>query len=161
MNTYNGIENKRLRRAFVILRWSTRILALLLFVLLTFLFLGQQGWKLIGQCIMSPLRAQSLMTFALFFIAAPGLLIGWKREGLGSVMIVGGMALFYGINAAAVGRFPSGWVFPLLYVPGVLYGICGVADRLSRKREPLPQYREPDVIIRPAGASPKGGRSLD
>ena len=55
-----------------------------------------------------------------FLVALTGMLVLWRWELVGGVMVVAGMVGFYAINFAATGRSPGGWVFPICFVPGIL-----------------------------------------
>ena len=99
------------------IRWAARILSLMLWGLI-FTFIIGEGSSLVGI-----FRAEPLLTTCLS-ITLVGLIVGWKREGLGGLMIMDGMALFYLANFLSSGRFPGGWVFPIFYLPGVLFLLC-------------------------------------
>jgi len=70
-----------------------------------------------------------------FFVTRLGLLLGWRWEGLGGGLVVGGMAVFYLVHFAQTGfgQFPRGFAFPLIALPGVLFLVC----RLARPKAPL------------------------
>jgi hypothetical protein len=57
-------------------------------------------------------------------ISVLGVLAGWSSEFLGGTLNIAGLLAFYLLNFAIVGRFPSGVLFPMLIVPGVLYITC-------------------------------------
>jgi len=59
-----------------------------------------------------------------FFAAWLGMLVLWRREGIGGGMVLCGLGTFYAVEWIGSGRFPGGWVFPLMYLPGVLALIC-------------------------------------
>jgi len=105
----------------LIIRWIARILGI--FILGIFLLF------LIGDGGMNPLRlsvTELLMTICLLIFMV-GILVAWKQEGVGGAMMIGGMILFYLINFIGSAKFPGGWVFPLMFVPGILYLICWFA----------------------------------
>jgi len=52
------------------------------------------------------------------------MLVLWRREGIGGGMVLCGLGTFYAVEWIGSGRFPGGWVFPLMYLPGVLALIC-------------------------------------
>jgi len=109
------------------LRWCTRILGVLV-VGLFLLFIAGDGFD--------PLKLTSFeipLVLALF-IALTGMLLLWRRELLGGVMVIGGMISFYSINFVASGRLPSGFVFPVCFVPGILAVVCWWTARKSRSQ---------------------------
>ena len=98
------------------LKWIARLTALLLALIILVIFIGElaseefQGFSL----------RESLMMLA-FFTVWLGYLIGWKLERPGGVMILAGIAAFYLLDYLFSGSFPSGPVFPLMGIPGILY----------------------------------------
>ena len=67
------------------------------------------------------------------FLAIAVMLIGfaltWWHDLAGAVVSLVGISAFYALEFAANGHAPSGWLFPLCFVPGVL----GVVSWLSRR----------------------------
>ncbi len=55
-----------------------------------------------------------------------GLVIGWKWELGGGLLIVGGMAAFYLLDYLFSGMFPRGAYFLIFALPGVLFLYCGL-----------------------------------
>jgi hypothetical protein len=107
--------NTEIKKFNVIIRWSARIISVLLFGL-AMLFLFGEGMPNIFK--LKP--TEMYMFFALFVLLA-GLLAGWKCELTGGLLSTGGVLAFYIINFIGSGRFPSDWVFPLFFIPGILY----------------------------------------
>jgi hypothetical protein len=68
-------------------------------------------------------RSEMLM-FSALFVALAGLVIAWRHEGLGGAMSVAGVMAFYLLNFAARGRFPGGFFFPMMFLPGLLFLAC-------------------------------------
>jgi hypothetical protein len=62
---------------------------------------------------------------ALLLMAA-GLLYTWRNNLVGGVISITGAAVFYLMNFTKAGNFPSGWVFPVCFVPGLLAVIAGL-----------------------------------
>jgi len=60
----------------------------------------------------------------MFAISSGWIILAWKKEGLGGAMMVAGMIRFYSINFIGSGKFPDGWIFPIPYMPGILFLIC-------------------------------------
>lgn len=103
-------------------RWVARILGVLLVGLFVVFAIGQglQPLKLPG-------AEFGLMSVLL--VALSGMLVAWRRELLGGLMIVAGMTAFYLINFTVSGQLPGGWVFPLCFVPGILALVCWLSRR--------------------------------
>lgn len=103
-------------------RWFTRILGLLIVGLVLMFAIGEgfNPMKLNG--------TERAMSVA-FFTALAGMVVLWRSNGIGGTLVLGGMLTFYGINFAVSGRFPSGWVFPLCFLPGILALVCWSHDK--------------------------------
>jgi len=82
------------------------------------------------------LRLPELILFVPLFLAWLGLLLGWRREGLGGTLVVFGIAAFYLIHFALTGfgHFPLGWAFPGIAVPGLVFLLCWFLRRNSAGR---------------------------
>lgn len=111
------------QRLVSVTRWTARVLGTLLFGLILVFLIGEG---------MPPIdfSVTGAMSIA-FVIAWLGLAVLWRWEGIGGLMVVGGMVAFYALNFADSGKFPSGWVFPLFCLPGIL-------TLFSRWRRPRP-----------------------
>ena len=112
-------------RIATVVRWSARLLGVFL--------LGFFLLFLIGEGPPNPLT----LTWAerLLFLSRMSALVGfvvlWLRDLTGGLLVTGGMIAFYVINYLASGRFPSGWVFPMFFAPGIL---SLVSWKLARHR---------------------------
>lgn len=71
---------------------------------------------------------EGLMALYLLSVLA-GIFLAWGKKGLGGAMMVGVMILFYSINFIGSGKFPGGWIFPILYISGILFLICWFAAK--------------------------------
>lgn len=98
----------------LILRWSARITGLLLVGLVLFFVIGYGGAPNVFR---QPLATQ-VEIFAMVVVLA-GFLVGWRWEGVGGVMAVGGCVAFLVAELAANGK-PPGGALPLFAVPGIL-----------------------------------------
>lgn len=96
-----------------ILRWIARIMGLTLAVIVG-LFAVCAGFD--------PRQLNfttCVMTMA-FFGAVVGMLVLWRWERIGGLIVLVGMASFYAINFVAARKWPGGWVLPLCFLPGIL-----------------------------------------
>jgi hypothetical protein len=63
-----------------------------------------------------------------------GLVVAWRWEVAGGTMASAGILLFSGMEFAMRGRFPTGWMFPLMLLPGSLFLVSGLLKkRVSSK----------------------------
>ena len=53
-----------------------------------------------------------------------GLILAWRREGLGGGITVGSLVAFYLLHAAITGVFPQGWAWFAFAAPGFLFLWC-------------------------------------
>ena len=86
------------------------------------------------------LQLPELILFVPLFLAWLGLWLGWRWEGLGGALVVVGMAGFYLTHFALTGfgRFPRGWAFPAIAVPGLLFLLCWFLRRKGAGRSNWP-----------------------
>jgi hypothetical protein len=113
------------RLHMIAVRWISRILGLLLVVLCLVLMIGQQ-FNPLG------LKGHEIAQAASLLVALVGMILLWRRQLLGGALVVAGMGLFYAINFAASGRLPTGYVFPLCFLPGILALVEGWSAAHSR-----------------------------
>ncbi len=55
-----------------------------------------------------------------------GMILAWRREGLGASITIGCLIVFYVIHYATAGIFPRGWGWLTLAAPGFLFLLCSV-----------------------------------
>jgi hypothetical protein len=109
-----------------VVRWVARFLSAAVAAIVLTMLVGetaQDGWPV--------MTGTEAVMGVLFLVVWSGLIVGWFRERVGSAMIVLGLAGFYLTNYAASGRFPSGFFFLVMLLPGALYLI---SDVLARRR---------------------------
>jgi hypothetical protein len=106
-------------------RWSARVLAALLFLLITMIAIGEGGppnpW---GQ----PWKVN--VELDLMLAIWVGLILAWKWEALGGILMAGGVTAF----CAVEGRLPNG-LFAAILLAGAAFIGCWLAER-SRRAEP-------------------------
>jgi hypothetical protein len=110
----------------VVIRWTARILGILCLGLFLLFLVGEGGFNPFHLTMI-----ELLMTLCLLIVLI-GILVAWKKEGWGGAIMVGSIILFYLINFAGSRKFPGGWVFPVLLVPGVLFLICWFLTKVKQ-----------------------------
>lgn len=112
------------------IRWTGRIVGLLLVALIVVFMVGEGGPPNI---LRQPLSVQLELLAMLLMVI--GFLLGWRWEALGGGLAVGAFALFFGTEIAVNGK-PPGGAIPLFVIPGVLLLISHVLA--GRLRSPTP-----------------------
>ena len=119
MNTTN-----KAKKTICILRWTTRILGILIALLFIVFFLGETDFS-------QPPRVTTAETFMILCIPIMlliGILVAWKREVMGGMIIVMSILLFNIVAMISEG-FSFELEFGVFLSVGLLFIICGVADR--------------------------------
>jgi len=105
-----------------VMQWIARALGSAIFALVMFIFaahLVEDG--LPTAYTLTP--AESWM-FVGMFVMVFGALLGWWRELLAGLMLIGGYVLFVGVQFVRNGTINVGAVIPIFPVIGLLYLIC-------------------------------------
>lgn len=97
----------------IVFRWLARITGLLIVGFISMFLIGE-GFN------PRDLLPIELAIAGSLFAAMLGMLLLWKWEAWGGLMVVFGMTAFYLLNFLAMASFPSGWVLPVCFAPGVL-----------------------------------------
>ena len=102
------------------MRWGARILglAMILLVLLFFIGEGIMGGDMPNLLTMS--LAEDFLFLALLMTLL-GIVVAWRWEGIGGILIVGSVLLFESINAIAIGYWRIGVLDPLFVLVGLLF----------------------------------------
>jgi hypothetical protein len=108
-------------------RWAARMLSLGLIAVFLIFWIAEGELGLVFRSSMM----QCLV------VAVVGLGLGWKWEAVGGGLSLAGVAGFYALNFAQTGRFPGGWVFPLMFVPGILYLIAAGWDIKTKNKNQM------------------------
>ena len=113
-------------RSQLILRWSARATSVLVLGFIAAFLLGSgldtgslqpREWALLG------LLAGTCL----------GLVLAWRWEGWGGALSLVCLGGFHLAEWAATGRWPGGWAFPVLALPGVLFIAARVAGVRTRR----------------------------
>jgi hypothetical protein len=111
-----------------ILRWLARAFSILSVAIL-FVFAFGEGlhlWRF------TPGELLLFVFFPLGFCV--GMVVAWWREALGGGITVASLAAFYLLNRCLSGSFPRGFAFAALALPGLLFLVCGLWTRSTKKR---------------------------
>jgi hypothetical protein len=108
--------------AQTVLRWTARTIGALL-VGLVVLFAVGEGVRL------QDFDAITGSMMVGFLVALAGMLVLWRWELVGGMMVVVGMGGFYAIEYLSSGDLPGGWVLPVCFLPGVLAMASWVVEK--------------------------------
>jgi len=95
--------------------WTARILSFVS-IGVVLLFMVGEGFDYIR------LKLTEWILFLFFpFGISLGMFLSWWREGIGGSITVGSLVMFYVIHFATTGKFPNGWAWLVLTIPGFLF----------------------------------------
>jgi hypothetical protein len=127
------------------LRWTARILGTML-VGLVVLFAVGEGVRL------QDFDAVTGSMMVVFLVALAGMLVLWRWELIGGLMVLVGMGGFYAINYMSSGELPGGWVLPVCFLPGVLSLVSWAVEKAGQ--------RAPGLDTDPESQRESRGRNL-
>jgi hypothetical protein len=113
--------------ALTFLKWAARVLSVLSVGVILLFFVGE-GFDPSGVTLRVWV---ALLLFPVMVVA--GMLIAWRREGLGGVVSIAGLAAFYLYSAVLNGGTPRGLAFLILSAPGFLFLLYALARQLTHK----------------------------
>jgi hypothetical protein len=125
-------------KVLAVLRWVVRVAALACVTMIVMLAVGE-GFM--------PARIAWREWVGLVFFplgVGVGMLLGWWKESLGGAITTFSLIGFYFIYGLLLnGQFPRGWVFLAFSLPGVLFLLLWVLQRLNettneKKGKPRP-----------------------
>ncbi|MEX1378380.1 MAG: hypothetical protein AB1Z23_13020 [Eubacteriales bacterium] len=122
------MSNTKEQKIIAILRWTTRILGLLIVLLFAVFFIGEADFS-------EPIHLTIAEIFLILCIPVTliiGIIIAWKKEILGGIIIVFSILAFNIVSMISEG-FTFELEMGLFLFIGLLYIICGVADRRLQK----------------------------
>jgi hypothetical protein len=111
--------NERNDKLIKALRWTARILAGLSAGLILTIFIGEGIDD--GIEPLFHLTVREKLMFVAFGTVWVGLILGWKSELWGGILILGGTIAFHLLDYAFSGNFPRGPFFLIFASPGVLF----------------------------------------
>jgi hypothetical protein len=112
------------------LRWLARGLSVLAVGLVLLFAIGEE-------LNLARFTARELVLFVFFPIGVClGMVVAWRREGLGGFITVASLAAFYLADRVISPGYPRGFAFLAFASPGFLFLICGLWSRLYLKPPP-------------------------
>ncbi|HLN28130.1 MAG TPA: hypothetical protein VK395_10335 [Gemmataceae bacterium] len=105
------------------LRWTARLLGVVLVGLVLVIFVGEGGFNPFK---LSPLEA---IQMTLFLTTCFGLVVAWRWQVIGGAISTGGMLLFLAVEFWATGGFLKLMVFYLMLLSGILFVVSGFVSR--------------------------------
>jgi hypothetical protein len=64
-----------------------------------------------------------------------GLIIAWWKEGVGGIITVGSLLIFYGFHLATAGMLPKGLAWVVFAAPGFLFLLSWYWSRAANRRD--------------------------
>jgi glucose-6-phosphate-specific signal transduction histidine kinase len=58
-----------------------------------------------------------------------GLIIAWRKEGLGAIIVIASLIAFYITSIVTAAAFPKGWAWEVFAAPGFLFALCWYRSR--------------------------------
>ncbi|MBI5387626.1 MAG: hypothetical protein HZA90_23450 [Verrucomicrobia bacterium] len=109
-----------------VVRWIARLLGLASIGILAMFMIGE-GYNPFT------MKARDAMMTVFFPLGVVfGLILGWRREFLGGLIAVLGLATFYALHFVESGRFPRGWAFLIFASPAFLLLLSAALNRIRR-----------------------------
>ena len=110
-----------------VIRWVSRILGGLLAALVLFIFVGEiLSGEGPGNPFKHPLPVQ--LGFVGMLAMWVGCIVGWKWQGVGALLTIGGIMTFHIIEK----RLWLTGAFPLFDLAGILFLLCWLLKRLQK-----------------------------
>ena len=113
-----------------IIRWIARIMSILSVGILLLFLVGEGDFS--QPIRLSPQEWIGLLFFPFGVIA--GMVVAWRREGLGAGITLGSLVAFYVSHFMMYGKLPRGPYFAMFALPGVVFGVSWLMSR-QRKRK--------------------------
>ncbi len=104
-------------------RWTARVLAVVLVGVILVMFIG------VGGVYPVKLQGTELIQMVFLWTACIGILLAWHWQVIGGTISLVGMLLFFTVEFVARGGLPRG-LFPyLMLLPGILFMVSSVLTR--------------------------------
>lgn len=118
------MSSNNTKKTISVLRWITRVIGILIVLLFLVFFIGEADFS---QPVSLTLP-EMLSILCIPVLLIIGIVIAWKKEVLGGIIILASVLIFNLIWYIAEG-FSFELEFGIFMLLGLLYIICGVADR--------------------------------
>ena len=113
-----------------VIRWSARTLAGLLAMLILTLAIGHAlSSEGLPNPFEHPLPVQ--LEFAGMLVILAGMIVGWKWQKIGGLLIIGGMLIFHIIE----GKFWLNWTFELFDLTGILFLLSWFLNKKVKNKQ--------------------------
>jgi hypothetical protein len=87
-----------------------------------------------GMNVLAMLPTEQMIACSIL-VAMLGMIVLWKWEGIGGLLVIFGMACFYLLGHLLFASCPGGWVLLLCFLPGV-FAILSWASTIEVLHEP-------------------------
>ncbi len=116
-------KNKNKNLSTYAIRWIARIVGLVLIFIVISIFI-QSG-------VQNPFKlgTTNLILNLCFLIMIIGILLGFKWEITGGLVIFGSFIIFWIFSIINTGSIRLGWILPLFPIIGAFFLICGVRSK--------------------------------
>jgi Na+/proline symporter len=103
------------KRRETVLRWIARIWSVASVLTIVGFVIGEGIHP-------AQMTSNAWIGFVLFpFGICVGMILAWRREGLGGGLTLGCLAGFYLFHRATAGTFPRGWAWLVFAAPGIFF----------------------------------------
>jgi hypothetical protein len=114
------------KRRESVMRWIARIWSIASVVTIVLFIIGEGIHP-------AQLTLRGWIEFVLFpFGICVGMILAWRREGLGGGITLGCLAAFYALHRATTGTFPQGWAWLVFAAPGIFFLAARALSRRTR-----------------------------
>jgi len=132
-NNKNGVDYNLIIRT---IKWITRIAGSLLVLLVLIIAVGSFASEGVPSTLEGTpvsLTPADIVMFVAMFIMTAGLIVGWFKELIASILIVSGYLLFSITNLISTGNFLTGEVTFTFLIVGILYMIVWILEKKYKK----------------------------
>lgn len=114
----------------IAIRWTARTLAGHMVMLILALAIGHAlSSEGLSNPFEHPLPVQ--LEFAGMLVILAGMIVGWKWQKIGGLLIIGGMLIFH----ITAGKFWLNWVFGLFDLAGILFLLSWWMDKKVKNKQ--------------------------
>jgi hypothetical protein len=132
-NNKNGVDYNLIIQA---IKWITRIAGSLLVLLVLIIAIGSFASEGVPSSLDGTpytLTIADIIMFVAMFLMTSGLVIGWFKELIASILVVSGYLLFSITNLISTGNFLTGEVTFTFLIVGILYFVIWMLEKKYKK----------------------------